>query len=97
MICYINDNIPSKIVNVESLEEDCEVILIEFFIKTRKWLCIGLYKPPSQNENYFLQNLSLVMNRLTCKYENFILVGDFSMTIENKNLEMFMNSFGLEC
>ena len=97
IICYINDNIPSKIVDVEFSEEDCEMILIEFSIKTRKWLCIGLYKPPSQNENYFLNNLSLVMNRLTCKYENLILIGDFNMTVENKNLETFMNAFGLEC
>ena len=26
-----------------------------------------------------------------------MLIGDFNMTIENKNLEVFMNSFGLEC
>ena len=26
-----------------------------------------------------------------------MLTGDFNMTIENKNLEVFMNSFGLEC
>ena len=26
-----------------------------------------------------------------------MLIGDFSMAIENKNLEVFMNSFGLEC
>ena len=26
-----------------------------------------------------------------------MLIGDFNETIENKNLEIFMNSFGLEC
>ena len=26
-----------------------------------------------------------------------MLIGDFNMTIENKNLEVFMNLFGLEC
>ena len=70
---------------------------MEFSIKTRKCLCIGLYKPPSQNENNFLDNLSLVLNRLTCQYGNFMFTGNFNMTIENKNLETFMNSFGLEC
>ena len=68
-----------------------------FFIKTLKWLCIGLYKPLSQNENNFLNNLSLVINRLNCQYENFMLIGDFNMITKNKNLEVFMNSFGLEC
>ena len=37
------------------------------------------------------------MNRLTCQYENFMLIGDFNMTIETKHLEVFMTSFGLEC
>ena len=37
------------------------------------------------------------MNRLTYQYENVMLIGDFNMAIENKNLEVFMNSFGLEC
>ena len=26
-----------------------------------------------------------------------MLIGDFNMTTENENLEVFMNSFGLEC
>ena len=49
------------------------------------------------NESNFLDNLSLIINRLTCQYENFVLIGDFNMTIENKILEVVMNSFGLEC
>ena len=56
-ILNINENIPSKIspVNVEGIEKDYEIIWIEISIKTCKRLCIGLYKPPSQNENYFLR------------------------------------------
>ena len=45
----------------------------------------------------FLDNLSLTINRLACQYENFMLIGNFNMTIENKNLDVFINSFGLEC
>ena len=42
---YINENITSKTVNAEDIEGDCEIVLIEFSIKTCKWLCIDLYKP----------------------------------------------------
>ena len=97
VLCYINENIPSKTVNVESIVKEREIVLMEFSIETRKWLFIGLYKPFSQNENNFLDNLSLIINRVTWQYKNFMLTGDFNMTIENKNLEVFMNSFGLEC
>ena len=64
VLCYINENIPSKTVNVEGIVKECEIVLIEFSIKTRKWLFIGLYKPPSQNENNFLDNSSLI---ITCQ------------------------------
>ena len=52
------------------------MIIFEFLVKTRKWLCIGLYKPPSQNENYFLDILSKVLSKQTCQYENVMLIGD---------------------
>ena len=93
---YINENIPCKTVNAEGLPDDCEVTLIELSIKSRKWFCIGLYKPHSQNEKYFLDNLSLALTIMSYEYENVILIGDFNLTAENKNLEVFMNAFDLE-
>ena len=32
-----------------------------------------------------------------CEYENVMLTGDFNLTVENKDLEVFMNAFDLEC
>ena len=66
-------------------------------MKNWKWLCIGLYKPPSQNEKYFLDHLSKTLGLLTCQYDKTILIGDFNLTVENNNLENFMNTFDLEC
>ena len=83
---YVNENIPCKIVSVEGFSNDCELIVIEFSIKTRNWLCIGFYKPPSQNDKYFLDNLSLILNKLTCQFDNITLMGDFNFTVESKNL-----------
>ena len=34
---------------------------------------------------------------MSCEYENGMLIGDFSLTVENKNLKIFMNAFDLEC
>ena len=58
VLCYINENIPSRTVNVEGIVKEREIVLIKFSIKNRKWLFIGLQKSPSQNENNFLDNLS---------------------------------------
>ena len=54
LLFYINENIPCKLINDEITPIDLEIIKFEFLVKTRKWLCIGLYKSSSQNENYFL-------------------------------------------
>ena len=63
ILCCINQNILSKTVNVEGIEKYCRLVLIEFSVKTRKWLCIGLYKSTSQNDiDNFIDNLSLVTN-----------------------------------
>ena len=40
------------------------MIMFEFLVKTREWPCIGLYKSPSQNENYSLDILSKVLSNI---------------------------------
>ena len=70
---------------------------MELSIKSRKWLFTGLYKLPSQNGKYFLDNLSLALTKMSCEYENVMLIGDFNLTVEKKNLEVFMNAYDLEC
>ena len=97
VLCYVNENIPCKMVSVERVSDDCEIILIEFSVKTRKWLYIGLYRPPSQNDKNFLDKLSLIMNKLTCQFDNIMLMGNFNLTVENKNLEVFKSTFDMEC
>ena len=63
LLFYINENIPCKLINDEIIPSDIEMITFEVLVKTRKWLCIGLYKSPSQNENYFLDILSKVLSK----------------------------------
>ena len=73
------------------------VILLEFTVKNRRWLCIGIYRPPSQNEKYFIDHLSKTLGQLTCQHDKTVLIGNFNLTIDNKSLENFMSTFDLEC
>ena len=81
---YINENIHCKTVNVEGLPYDCEVTLIELSFKSRKWLCIDLCKPTSQNEKYFLENLSLALTKIFSEYENVLLIGISTLLLRTK-------------
>ena len=42
MFC-VNEQIPSKVLSLESIPMDIELILLEFTIKSQRWLCVGLY------------------------------------------------------
>ena len=94
---YVNEIIPCKILSENDLGNNHELIFLEISLMSRKWLIIGLYKPPTLNEIMFLESLSKILNRLSCRYENMILIGDFNLTVENINLEIFMNTYDLEC
>ena len=70
LLFCINENIPCKLIINEIIPSDIEIIMFEFLAKTRKWLCIALYKSSSQNENYFLDILSKILSKQTYQYEN---------------------------
>ena len=54
---YVNENIPYRELTAEQIDSNFEIIFLEITIQTRKWLIIGLYKPPNQKEEYFLKIL----------------------------------------
>ena len=91
---YVNENIPLKQLN--SQKDDSETLFLEINLHLRKWLIIGAYKSPDQSKSVFLESLSksLFIYLDTC--ENVILLGDFNMTPEDKNLQLFADPFNLE-
>ena len=87
-------DITSKQLNFH-LDKETEAIYLEINIRSRKWLIVGLYKPPSQNNSLFLENMSKNLSRYLDSYENITLLGDFNINPEDKNLH-FVNTFSLE-
>ena len=54
LMFYVNEQILSKVLSLESIPMDTELILLEFTVKNQRWVCVGTYRPPSQNENILL-------------------------------------------
>ena len=50
LMFYINEQIPSKVLSLKSIPMDTELILLEFTVKNRRWLCIIICRMQSQNE-----------------------------------------------
>ena len=65
LILYVNEDIPGKLITYD-FKEGSKIIVFEFNISNKKWLLLGNYKPPSQNELSFI-------NEIKPSYENFPL------------------------
>ena len=87
LFMYANDSIPVKQLN--SHEDDGETLFLEINLRLRKWLIGGAYKPRDQSKSVFLESLSKRLSTYLETYENAILLEDFNVTPENKNLQLF--------
>ena len=92
---YVNENLPRKSLTTE-IDNLPETIFLEVNVQSSKWLFVGCYKPPSQNEEFFISNLSKTINVFSAKYDNILLMGDFNLTIAKKHLEKLLNIFNLK-
>ena len=92
---YVNENLPCKNLTTE-VDNLIETIFLEVNVQSSKWLFMGCYKPPSQNEEFFISNLSKTINAFSTKYDNILLMGDFNLTIENKHLEELLSLFNIK-
>ena len=81
LIFYMNENIPCRELSPEQNDSNFEIIFLEITLRNRKWLLIGLYKPPGQKEKSFLEKLDSILNKYISKYENIILIGDCNSSV----------------
>ena len=91
---YANQDIAARCVKYNSLS-NTESICLELNLRKRKWLIIGIYKPPSYSEDAFMKSLFSCLINATKEFENIVLLGDFNMTAENTKMEQLLNTFSL--
>ena len=52
LICYVNQDIPCKVINTFNFPNSLGVLPLEINLINKKVLFIGCYKPPSFNDEY---------------------------------------------
>ena len=95
LILYINENIPCKPLSNHPMFSDLELMAFELHQSKRKWLFLGIYKSPSQNDIEFLRRISLILDYYLPTYENFVVIGDFNLPVENSHLEAIIQAYDL--
>ena len=90
---YINENIPCKPLSIHPMFSDLEMMAFELHQSKWKWLFLGIYNPPSQNDIEFLRRISLILDYYLLTYENFVVIGDFNLSFESSHLEPIIQAY----
>ena len=77
IIIFVREDIPSKILEKHKLSQDIEGIFIELNFKKIKWLLFGTYHPPSQNDQYYFEEIDKAIDCYN-SYDRSVLIGDFN-------------------
>ena len=95
LLAYIKFHLPSKLLSTHNISNDIQVIPFELNLRKEKWMFMCIYKPPKQNNQYFLENLSSIADHYSSIYDNYIFLGDFNIKPNCPPLASFMQSFNL--
>ena len=74
---------------------DVQVIPAEISIKKQKWLVVIIYTQLSQYKNYFITELTKILDKYRGSYEGTVILDDFNMQPTNQILVtcLKVNSF----
>ena len=75
------------------MPKDIQILPFELNLRKEKRLFICIYRPPAQNKQYFLENLSVIFEHYLSIYDNHIILGDFHMEPNSPILIPFMQSY----
>ena len=95
LLIYARDGAPIKQLNSYKFPDDIEAIVIEINHRKQKWLVISVYRSPSQCPKYFFDEIEKGMDFFSCKYENYIVTGDFNCEVNESIISGFMDSYNL--
>ena len=95
LLVYVKSSIPSRSL---SCNKDCnsiQAIPFEINLRKEKWLVISIYRPLSQNSEYFLNSLTKIIDYFANTYDNYLIMGDFNLEPSDSALMGFLNSNNL--
>ena len=94
MLCVRADT-PSKLLSIEWLP--MEGFYIEINLQKKKWLLCYSYNPNKNAIKSHLENLHKGLALYSSKYENFIVLGDFNVGMDNSDMMVFCDTYDFKC
>ena len=87
---FLKDRVPCRRINIEA-------IVVEINLKKRIWLLIDCYNPHKDIIQNCLNSIGNILNELSIKYENIILLGDFNSEMCEDSMQAFCNICRFKC
>ena len=95
ILVYVKSLVPSRKLKCDVLLKSIHAIPFELNLRKEKWLVISIYRPPSQDSEFFLNSLTIILNHFTKTYDNYLIMGDCNLETHDKRLGYFLNSNNL--
>ena len=96
LLAYVRNDIPSSQLKSFKFEDDIESICFEINLRGKKWALFSIYRPPSQSQDHFFENLGKAVDHYSANYDNFLFLGDFNSLETDKKIHCFMNAYSLK-
>ena len=74
------------------LPNNIQIIPFELNLRKDRWLFVSIYKPPLQNNQYFVIILSDLLDFSSNEYDNKVVLGDFNLEPSSPSQLSFMDS-----
>ena len=81
LLVYVTDRIVSKELVSAPIQGDIQAIPIELKLRKEKWLLIPAYRPPCQNQQYFVDNIEIMIDFHTKSSGKLLILVDLNMEI----------------
>ena len=95
LLVLVNDEISSNVLREIDIAPDIQILPIELNLRSKKWLLLPIYRPPTQNDNYFRENLSRVVDFYSRTYDSIMVLDDFNLEVNNPTIRSMMNDHNL--
>ena len=92
LLVHIKSSLPSKMLTKFKLPINIQIIPFELNLRKDRWLFVSIYKPPLQNNQYFVIILSDLLDFSSNEYDNNVVLGDFNLEPSSPSLLSFMDS-----
>ena len=92
---YVNEELNCRSLEICLSDRFIEILPLELRLLNSKWLILGTYKLPSQNESTYVSEIQKLLAYYRSSCGNILLLRDFNMSFSNKNMKKLCDMFEL--